>query len=413
MNDLLMNTQNIIDAVKKDGDDALRNFAQQFDKVNLIQLAVSADEFSEAENLVSDEAKVAIQFAQQQLQTLSQAQLADIQTHKRITTSKGVICERQSRPIERIGLYIPGGTAPLISTVLMLGVPSKMANNPLRILCTPPNREGKINAHILYAAKLCGIEKVFKVGGAQAIAAMAYGTESIPKIDKIFGPGNAWVTQAKQLVSQDPKGAVIDMPAGPSEILVIADDKANPDYVAADLLSQAEHGIDSQVILISLSEKFLSEVKNCIELQLKTLSRRNIIEQSLSHAKMIVAKNTEEAVALSNQFAPEHLILQLENPEKCIGKIINAGAVFVGPWAPETVGDYVTGSNHVLPTYGYAKTYSGLSVMDFMKFISIQTVSKAGLQKIGPYAEILATLEGLDAHKNAVSLRLAEINQNG
>jgi len=410
MNDLLIRTRDIINSVKINGDKAVINFAKQFDKVSLSQLMVSDAEFYESENIVSDEAKEAIRFAKKQLETVCMSQLANIKNSNKIESCEGVTCERQSRPIEKVGLYIPGGSAPLISTVLMLGVPSKIANNSVRILCTPPDREGKINPYILYAAKLCGMEKIYKVGGAQAIAAMAYGTESIPKVDKIFGPGNSWVTQAKQLVSQDPKGAAIDMPAGPSEILVIADENANPEYVAADLLSQAEHDVNSQVILIALSDEFISRVKMAIQEQLKKLSRKNIIEQALNNSRMIVVKDISEAILKSNQFAPEHLILQIENPENYVEKITNAGAVFLGPWAPETVGDYVTGSNHVLPTYGYAKSYSGLSVVDFMKFISIQTVSKAGLQKIGPYAEMLASLEGLDAHKNAVSLRLAEIN---
>lgn len=410
MNDLRLKTHDIIDAVKTGGDKAIINFTKQFDQVSLATLVVSEQELSEAENLIGDEAKAAIQFAQKQLRVVCEAQMAEIIKIKKIESCDGVVCERQSRPIEKIGLYIPGGSAPLISTVLMLGVPSKIANNQLRVLCTPPDRNGRINPHILYAAQLCGIKNIYTTGGAQAIAAMAYGTESIPKVDKIFGPGNAWVTQAKQLVSQDPKGAAIDMPAGPSEVLVIADNTANPNYVAADLLSQAEHGPDSQVILICLSEDVVLRVKSAIQSQLKNLSRQNIIDQSLKNSRMIVVKEMAEAIALSNQFAPEHLILQVNNPDAYLDSVINAGAVFLGPWAPETVGDYVTGSNHVLPTYGNARTYSGLSVVDFMKFISVQRVTSEGLVNIGKYAEVLAALEGLDAHKNAVRIRLKDIN---
>lgn len=399
------NVQDIIDKIKTDGDAGLKELTLKFDGIRLANLNVSAEEIAFACNHVSAEAKEAILFAKRQLETNHVAQFPNAQ---QIKTCEGVICERQARPIDKVGLYIPGGTAPLISTVLMLAVPASIAQCPVRVLCTPPNSQGEINPNLLFAAKLAGIETIYKIGGAQAIAAMAYGTETIPKVNKIFGPGNQWVTLTKQLVSQDPEGAAIDMPAGPSEVLVIADDQANPAWVAADLLSQAEHGVDSKVILIALSENFITRVKLAIESQLITLSRKTIIEQSLMHSKMIVAQNMVEAITLSNNNAPEHLILQVQNPEIYMDKITNAGAVFLGPWAPETVGDYVTGSNHVLPTYGYAKSVSGLSVLDFMKFISFQRVSKQGLKNIGPYAETLAELEGLDAHKNAVSLRLAE-----
>ena len=287
----------------------------------------------------------------------------------------------------------------------MLGVPSALAKCPLRVLCTPANKEGKINPYLLVAASLSGIDQVYKLGGAQAIAAMAYGTESIPKIDKIFGPGNAWVTQAKILVAQDPLGAAIDMPAGPSELLVIADSNANPEFVAADLLSQAEHGPDSQVILITLAKEFASAVEQALAKQLSTLSRRAIAEKSLLHARIIIVETVTEAIAISNHYAPEHLILQVAQAEDYVEQIQNAGAVFLGAWAPETVGDYVTGSNHVLPTSGYARNYSGLSVLDFMKFINVQNLTEAGLQAIGPYAAELAEIEGLTAHKQAVVLR--------
>jgi histidinol dehydrogenase len=306
------------------------------------------------------------------------------------------------------GIYVPGGTAPLISTVLMLGVPAQMAECPLRILSTPPNQDGSISPSILFAAKLCGIQNVFKVGGAQAIAAMAYGTQTIPKVDKIFGPGNSWVTQAKMQVSQDAFGSAIDMPAGPSEVMIIADDESNCDYVAADLLSQAEHGPDSQVLLITLSESFAIKTRQALIRQLAMLPRMQIAKQALENSSMIIVSTLEEAIEISNAYAPEHLILQIRNAKKYIPIIKNAGSVFIGPWTPETLGDYVTGANHVLPTNGYARSYSGLSVLDFMKFISFQTVTQQGLANIGPYAEKLAALEGLSAHKNAVSLRLKE-----
>ncbi|HEV2614239.1 MAG TPA: histidinol dehydrogenase [Gammaproteobacteria bacterium] len=403
--DIAQKVGEIIQAVRVGGDNVLIDLTEKFDGVKLAELQVSPAEF---ENInISDESKNAIIFAKNQLEINHATQLPKPQ---KIQTCEGVICERQARPIDRVGLYIPGGTAPLISTVLMLAVPAQIAGNGLKILCTPPNKQGQTDPHILFAAQLCGIETVYKIGGAQAIAAMAYGTESIPKVDKIFGPGNRWVTQAKQLVSQDSEGAAIDMPAGPSEVMVIADDEANPAFVAADLLSQAEHGVDSQVILIALSEQFIGRVRSALESQLEKLSRKNIIIQALTHSRMIVAENINQAINISNNYAPEHLILQINHPEKYTDKISNAGSVFLGPWAPETIGDYVTGSNHVLPTYGYAKNYSGLSVLDFMKFISFQSVTKSGLVKMGPYAEILSSIEGLDAHKNAVSLRLAELN---
>ncbi len=396
-------TQEIIDSVKVHGDQTLRELTAKYDGAQIAQLQVTAEEFQQAAEQIDPAARTAIEFAKKQIETNHQAQLPYIQ---KIETCTGVLCERQARPIERVGLYIPGGSAPLVSAVLMQAVPAQIANCPLRILCTPPDASGTINPYILLAAELCGIKQVYKVGGAQAIAAMAYGTESIPKVDKIFGPGNAWVTQAKILVSQDAKGASIDMPAGPSEVMVIADAQANPIFVAADLLSQAEHGVDSQVMLITLSAAFAQQVERCLQTQLEKLPRRAIAQQALLNSRTIIADDIKQAIMINNYYAPEHLILQVENPEQFISSIQNAGAVFLGPWSPETVGDYVTGSNHVLPTYGYAKTFSGLSVTDFMKFINFQTVTRAGLEIIGPFAEKLAEIEGLDAHKNAVSLRL-------
>ncbi len=399
-------TQDIINQVRLDGDKALIALAAQYDFVVLDQLKVTENEFSAAEKQVNRSEKQAMLFVKQQLETVHQAQLPVVKT---IEVCEGVVCEQQFRPIERVGLYIPGGSAPLVSTVFMLAVPAEMASCPVRVLCTPANRQGEINPYLLVAARLCGIQTIYKVGGAQAIAAMAYGTESILKVDKIFGPGNAWVTRAKMLVAQDPNGASIDMPAGPSELMVIADENANATYVAADLLSQAEHGVDSQVMLLTFSTAYAEKVKAAILQQVALLPRKKIIEESLAHSRIIVVDNIEHAISISNQYAPEHLILHIADAENYIPMIQNAGAVFLGPWSPETVGDYVTGSNHVLPTYGYARSFSGLSLKDFMKIISFQTVTKQELKRIGQVAECLAELEGLNAHKQAVSLRLADL----
>lgn len=395
----------IIDQVKADGDDALLALTKKFDKASLSQQQVTPAELSCAAQQISVSAKRAIEFAKQQIETNHRVQLPQSNV---VETCEGVYCERQSRPIERIGLYIPGGSAPLVSTVLMLGVPSQIAGCPIRILCTPPNAQGIIDPHLLVAASLCGIERIYKVGGAQAIAAMAYGTETIPKVDKIFGPGNTWVTQAKMLVAEDPQGASIDMPAGPSELMVIADEDAHPAYIAADLLSQAEHGTDSQVLLVTVSKTLALSVQAEVKLQVQTLPRKNIIEVSLANSSIIVVEDIQQAITVSNTYAPEHLILQVNNPDHYTANIYNAGAVFLGPWTPETVGDYVTGANHVLPTYGYTRNDSGLGVADFMKFISFQKVTKKGLENISTYAEILADIEGLQAHKQAVAVRRFE-----
>jgi len=401
--DVVSRVSAIIHQVKTEGDVALFALTSRYDHVSLLTLEVGEDEWREAKEQVTSAELAAIEFAQARIEIYHSQQLPRVQA---VETVDGVHCERQPRPIQRVGLYIPGGSAPLVSSVLMQGIPARLANCSVCILATPPNKSGKVDPRILIAAELCGIKRVFKVGGAQAIAAMAYGTESIPKVDKIFGPGNSWVTQAKMLVSKDANGAAIDMPAGPSELMVIADDKANPDFVAADLLSQAEHGPDSQVLLVALSEAFAQRVKMALEAQVAVLTRREIAEKSLQHCRLIVVDDISKAIAVSNDYAPEHLILQVEDAAAYVSQVQHAGAVFVGPWAPETVGDYVTGSNHVLPTSGYARTWSGLSVTDFMKFISVQYVTREGLQNMGPYAEALATIEGLDAHKNAVAIRL-------
>lgn len=396
----------IIATVQQQGDAALFSYAEKFDKVVLRALTVTEEEKQQAFASVNKATLEAIQFAKTRIEKVSALQMP---SHPMVFCDAGVHCERQARPIDRVGLYIPGGSAPLVSTVLMLGVPAAMANCPLRILCTPPNQNGSVDATILVAATLCGIQQIYKVGGAQAIAAMAYGTTTIPKIDKLFGPGNQWVTTAKRFVAQDLRAAVsIDMPAGPSEVMVIADSHANPIYVAADLLSQAEHGEDSQVMLVTTCSVFANTILNCIAAQLKNLPRGDIAKKSLAQSKIIIVQNIDEAISVSNLYAPEHLILQVRQPQQYISAINNAAAVFVGPWSAEALGDYVTGSNHVLPTNGYARQCSGLSVVDFLKFISIQTVTHDGLEKMAPFAQQLAEVEGLHAHKNALSLRLVK-----
>lgn len=397
-NTIMQGAKEIIDAVKKDGDDALFQLSKRFDNVNLTTLSTCTDceYFNSA--LLS-----AIQTSNKNLKLVHQAQLPKNLT---LEIEAGVQYRRISRPIERVGLYIPGGSAPLISTLLMLAIPAQMAGCKQLVVCTPANKNGVIDERLLFAAKLCGIDTLYSLGGAQAIAAMAYGTQSIPKVDKIFGPGNAWVTAAKQIVSNDPNGANCDLPAGPSEVVVIADVTANPEFVAADLLAQAEHGPDSQVLLLTDSSIIANKVQQSISEQLRSLSRINIIEQSLSASRMIITENLCQAIAVSNQYAPEHLILNCRQAENYINQIINAGAVFVGEWTPECLGDYVLGSNHVLPTGGYARSCSGLCTTDFMKFISVQSANQNGLSNIGPKAEILAEVEGLDAHKQSVSRRL-------
>lgn len=395
--------QEIIASVKSKKDLTLFELTQKYDNAKIEKIRVSEDEFIYAKNKNQkndlDSVKIAINRIQNyQQQCLPKKIIIDSQD--------GIVCKKVPTAINRVGLYVPGGTAPLLSTLLMLAIPAKIAGCKTRVLCTPPDSEGKINSLLLEAAELCGIDIVCKIGGAQAIAAMAYGTESVPKVDKIFGPGNAWVTLAKKFVALDPQGAAIDLPAGPSEVLVIADKNANPAFIAADLLSQAEHGADSQVLLITPCEKLARTVTQCIELQFKNLSRKSLIEKSLRNSAIILVKDIKQAIEISNNYAPEHLILQLDNSEIYLEKITNAGAVFVGQWTPESMGDYINGANHVLPTSGYASRFSGLSVADFMKYISVQTVSKQGLQALGPIAMQLADIEGLEAHRNAVNIRL-------
>ena len=391
----------ILEDVKLRGDEALKFYAQKFDNVELTELSVSAKEIEEALTLVSEELKQAIEVAYSNIFKFHQQQQTKVEV---IETTEGVHCWRKSVGIEKVGLYIPGGTAPLFSTVLMLAIPAKIADCKEIILCTPPNAAGKIHPAILYTANLCGIQKIYKVGGAQAIAAMAYGTETIPQVYKIFGPGNQYVTAAKQLVNK--VGTAIDMPAGPSEVLVIGDDESRPDFIAADLLSQAEHGADSQVIFVTTEEAYLNLVHFAIDQQLRDLPRKEFAEKALENSKLILVKEIDEAIELSNFYAPEHLILQIRNAEEVAEKVINAGSVFIGHYTPESAGDYASGTNHTLPTNGFARAYSGVSVDSFVKKITFQKITKEGLQNLGKTIEIMAENEELNAHKNAVSIRL-------
>ena len=405
--DLRNTVQEIFLKVKDVGDVALREFSLKFDQVTIENLLVSEEEIENATNFVSEELKAAINQAKENIYKFHFAQK---ENPIEIKTTEGVICWRESRAIEKVGLYIPGGTAPLFSTVLMLAVPAQIAGCQEVILCTPPQKDGSINPAILYTAQLCGITKIFKVGGAQAIAALTVGTESIPKVDKIFGPGNQYVTQAKQLAME--YNVAIDLPAGPSEVLVIADQKANPEFCAADLLSQAEHGTDSQIIFIATDEIIFNEALREIEIQLEELPRNEIAKSALENSRFILMNSIEEALEMSNDYAPEHLILSIENPRNYIAKITNVGSVFLGNYTPESAGDYASGTNHTLPTNGFAKNYSGVSLDSFVKKITIQEISKKGLQNIGKTIELMAAAEGLNAHKNAVSLRLKSL-ENG
>lgn len=401
-NSMLRKTvKKILKKVRLNGDKAVRKFSKEFDGVKLKQLAVTEKEINAAQITVSDELKQAIQQAKSNIETFHASQK---ETIKKIETMPGVICWRQLVGIEKVGLYIPGGSAPLFSTVLMLAVPAQIAGCKEIVLCTPPSKDGSINAAILYAAELCGIKNIFKAGGVQAIAAMAYGTESISRVFKIFGPGNQYVTLAKQIVQQ--QGVAIDMPAGPSELLVIADEAAIPEYVAADLLSQAEHGPDSQVMLLTTNEEVAEKIILAIKDQLKELPRNEIIELALQNSKAIIVKDMEEAIALSNLYAPEHLILACINAEEMSNKIVSAGSVFIGNYSPESAGDYASGTNHTLPTNGYAAMYSGVSIDSFVKKITYQQLTKEGLENISNTVMTMAAAEGLDAHKNAVAIRL-------
>lgn len=399
--------QGIIDRVKAGGDEAVLQYEMQFDKVSLSALAVSSEEFDEAENLIDEELKAAIRLAAGNISAFHAAQRF---VGKKVETQPGVTCWQKAVPIEKVGLYIPGGTAPLFSTVLMLAVPACIAGCREIVLCTPPGKDGKVHPAVLFAARVAGVQRVFKAGGVQAIAAMAYGTESIPKVYKIFGPGNQYVTAAKQLVSL--RDVAIDMPAGPSEVEVLADVTANPVFVAADLLSQAEHGVDSQAVLITTSKELQQAVKDEVERQLDLLPRKEIAARSLANSKLIVVKDMEEAVEMTNAYAPEHLIVETENYMAVAEQIVNAGSVFLGALTPESAGDYASGTNHTLPTNGYAKAYSGVSLDSFIRKMTFQEIKPEGLCKIGPAIEVMAANESLDGHKNAVSVRLNAVRRD-
>jgi histidinol dehydrogenase len=393
----------IIDAVRCGGDESVLAFTERFDGVRPQSLQVSEQEFEAADLALSAEQKQAIEAA---IGTVGEFHRAQRAVPLRVETAPGVVCERIVRPIRAVGLYVPAGSAPLPSTAIMLAVPAAIAGCQVRVLCTPPDRHGRADAAVLVAARKAGVRQVFKAGGAQAIAAMAYGTDCIPKCDKIFGPGNAWVTAAKLQVAGDPHGAAFDLPAGVSEVMVIADELADPEFVAADLLAQAEHATDAQSILVTDSARLANEVASQVATQAKYLNRREILAQSVANFRLIVTASLRESIGIANRYAAEHLILQIENPRDWLDRIENAGAVFLGRWSPESVGDYCSGPNHTLPTYGYARAYSGLSLEDFQKRMTVQELNQSGLRNLGPIAETLAKLEGLDAHAAAVSRRL-------
>ena len=393
----------VFDAVKTKGDVAINDYTQRFDKVSLESILVSENEITEANNLVTDELKKAIQLAKGNVTRFHEAQKTK---RVQVTTMNGVDCWQEKRPIQKVGLYIPGGTAPLFSTILMLVLPAKIAGCKEIVLCSPPDADGKIHPAILYTANLCGVTKICKVGGIQAIAGMTFGTASIPQVYKIFGPGNQFVTVAKQLATKH--GVAIDMPAGPSELLVVADDTANAAFVASDLLSQAEHGKDSQVILVSTSKKMLEDVEEQLEKQIVVLPRVEIAEKAIENSKLIYVENDKIDLDLINEYGPEHFIVCVENEDFYVDNITNAGSVFIGNYTPESAGDYASGTNHTLPTNGYAKNYSGVNLDTFMKSMTFQKITKQGIQNIGNAIELMAEAEGLQAHKNAVTLRLNE-----
>ncbi len=394
----------IIKEVETRGDDALREFSARFDRTEVKNFRVTPEEVDAAVARLPEDFMEALRTAADNIKKFHTAQVLNPVT---VETMPGVLCQQVTRPIDAVGLYIPGGTAPLFSTVLMLGIPAKIAGCGRVILCSPP----PIADPILAAAKLCGIDQIYQVGGAQAVAAMAFGTETIPSVSKIFGPGNAYVTEAKRQVSGRPDGAAIDMPAGPSEVLVIADAEANPDFVAVDLLSQAEHGPDSQVVLVTPSKELAKAVAEAADRQLAELPRKEIAVKALSASRLIVVDNLDECVAVSNRYAPEHLIIQTRNARELVAKVQNAGSVFVGDWSPESGGDYATGTNHVLPTYGYAATYSSLGLADFTKRMTVQEMTPQGFAALGPAIALLAHAEELDAHQRAVLVRLAQLKR--
>jgi histidinol dehydrogenase len=407
---LLERARSIVDDVHARGDDALREYTARLDGVHLDSFSVSDAEFAAAEAALEPEQRAALERA---IETVTRFHELQTLPPLRLETAPGVVCERITVALESVGLYVPAGTAPLPSTALMLAVPARIAGCPLRVMCTPPRPDGSADPAVLVTARLCGIRKVFKIGGAQAVAAMAYGTASVPKVVKIFGPGNSWVTAAKQIVAQDADGAALDMPAGPSEVLVIADDSARPAFVAADLLAQAEHSVDAQVVLVTVSRKLAEACVAEVARQLAALPRRDIAGKAIAESRVIVVPTVAAAMDVSNRYAPEHLILQVTHPRELLLQVQNAGSVFLGAWTPETMGDYCSGTNHVLPTYGHARAYSGLSVFDFVKRITVQELTADGLRNLGPTARTLAQLESLDAHANAVTIRLDALAQAG
>ena len=403
--DDIENTVNqIFGEVSQKGDTAVLKYTSLFDGVNLETMLVSTSEIEAAEKEVSDELKQAIQLAKRNIEKFHLAQTSETVVTE---TSQGVLCWQQKKPIQKVGLYIPGGTAPLFSTVLMLALPAKIAGCKEIVLCSPPDKQGKINAAILYAAQLCGVTKIFKVGGIQAIASLTYGTSTIPKVNKIFGPGNQFVTVAKQIATK--YGVAIDMPAGPSELLIVADKTADASFVASDLLSQAEHGIDSQVILVTTDNNFAKEVITQVNEQLQQLPRKAIAEKAIENSKVIFLETNESAIDLINEYGPEHFIVCVEDEDFYIEKIENAGSIFIGNYTPESAGDYASGTNHTLPTNGFSKAYSGVNLDSFLKSMTFQKITKEGIINIGPSIELMAEAEGLVAHKNAVTLRLKSL----
>jgi len=395
--------ESIISAVRTKGDIALLDFAEQFDKVKLSRLYLDKEEINKIASTIGEEQKLAIETAYQNIYKFHQSQL---KTEDKVETMPGVTCWRETRAIEKVGLYIPGGTAVLPSTFLMLGIPAKIAGSKEIVVCSPPQKDGSINCYIAYVAQLLGIEKVYLIGGAQAVAAMAYGTESVTKVDKIFGPGNQYVTKAKTIIQSTTQTA-IDMPAGPSEVLVIADETANPEFVAADLLAQAEHGVDSQAVLVSTSSSIVQQTIEELKKQLEILPRKDIAAKAIENSYAVITSDLKEAMEFSNEYAPEHLILATDNWQNITGEISNAGSVFLGNLTPESAGDYASGTNHTLPTSAYARSYSGVSVDSFVKKITFQYITPEGINNIGNTVEVLAELEGLHAHKNAVTKRLS------
>jgi histidinol dehydrogenase len=398
----------IVREVRARGDSALLEFTRRFDGVALKEIEVGAAEFAAAETALDAEKRTAIDRAIANVRRFHEAQVG---APLRVETAPGVVCERHFHPIDAVGLYVPAGVAPLPSTAIMLAVPARIAGCPTRIICTPPRPDGTADPAVLTIANMCGVRRVFKLGGAQAIAAMAYGTESVPKVDKIFGPGSSWVTAAKLQVANDPEGAALDLPAGPSEVLVIADATARAEFVAADLLAQAEHSSDAQAIFVTTSSALAEATAAQVETQMQKLGRADTLRKSVEHARLFVVDTIDTAIEISNTYAPEHLILQVANAREWLPKVRNAGSVFLGAWTPETMGDYCSGANHVLPTYGFARAYSGLSLHDFVRRMTVQELTSDGLRELGQTAITLAMLEGLDAHANAVEVRLAQLER--